>query len=119
MAMRYQSRGKVGPVHTPRMYRGGVEIQFHSFLNLVLDKGNDQLQAPGRFTPGEKEAGTNSVEGCVVTTATPDVLEKRKISCPAGTQVPDRPVSNLITTTLSRLHKCQRTSFYARQATYV
>ena len=85
MAMMYQSRGKVGPVHTPRSYRGAVEIQFHSFLNSVLDKGNDQLQAPGRFTPRENEAGTNSIEDCVVTIDTPDVLEKRKTSCPTGT----------------------------------
>jgi hypothetical protein len=68
---------------TPRRYIGGVETQLHSFFNSVVEKGSGQLHTPGRFHSGEKEPGTNSIKGCVVSTATPDVLEKRKISCPS------------------------------------
>jgi hypothetical protein len=51
-------------------------------LTSELDCGEWLTSRPGRFTPGEKEAGTNFIGGWVGPRAGLDATEKRKKSLP-------------------------------------
>jgi hypothetical protein len=43
----------------------GVEVYLHVFLTSVPDGGEWSASRPGRFTPGEKAAGTHWIGGWV------------------------------------------------------
>jgi hypothetical protein len=43
----------------------GVDVQIHIFLISVLAGGEQSVSRPGRFTPGERAAGTRLIGGCV------------------------------------------------------
>jgi len=42
-----------------------MEVQFHAFLTLALDKGEWSASSPSRFTPRERAPGTHWIGGWV------------------------------------------------------
>jgi len=66
---------------------GGVEVQAHSFLTMVLDRGEWSTSHPGRFTPG-----WGKYPDSVGTAASVDDLQKWKF--PTRIRTPDRPARN-------------------------
>jgi hypothetical protein len=57
---------------------GGVDVYIHIFLTSALAGGEWSVSRPGRFTPGERAAGTHSIGGSVNPRDDVDDLEKRK-----------------------------------------
>jgi hypothetical protein len=57
---------------------GGVDVQIRIFLTSALSGGEWSASSPGRFTTGERAAGTHWIEGCVRPKAGLEDLEKRK-----------------------------------------
>jgi hypothetical protein len=76
--------------HAMKTY-GEVAVKIHVFLTLVLDGGNWSASSPGRFTPGERAAGTHRKGGWVGPRARLDAVANRKdpFSAPAGNRTPD------------------------------
>jgi hypothetical protein len=54
------------------------------FLNLTLDGDEWSASRPGRFTPGERVAGTHFTGGWLGPEAGVDYVEKRKNLVPTG-----------------------------------
>jgi len=44
----------VQSLYTPRRYKGGADVQLHSFLTSALDGGKDPASQPGQFSSGER-----------------------------------------------------------------
>jgi hypothetical protein len=55
---------------------GGVDVQIHIFLTLVLAAGEWSVSRPGRFTPGEGAPGTHWIGGEVDPKASPDMWRR-------------------------------------------
>ena len=63
-------------LYVPWRHIGAMEIEFYSFLTLVLDGGEWLFSCPGCCTPGEIAAGDHCVGGWASHTAILDVLKK-------------------------------------------
>jgi hypothetical protein len=55
---------------------GGVDVLTHVFLTSAVDGGEWSASLPGRFTPGERAAGTHWIAGWVGSRAGLDDMEK-------------------------------------------
>jgi hypothetical protein len=55
---------------------GGVDVYIHVFVTSALVGGKWSASCPGRFTPGERAAGTHWIGGWVGPKAGLDGLEK-------------------------------------------
>jgi hypothetical protein len=58
---------------------GGVNVLLHIFFISALDEGDWLASRPGRFTSGERAAGTHYIEGCLGPRTGLDDVERRKI----------------------------------------
>jgi hypothetical protein len=56
-----------------KMY-GGVEVQLHVFLTLVLDEDEWSASHPSHFTPGERMPGSHVIGGLVGPRANLDMM---------------------------------------------
>ena len=98
------NESKTSPTHTTRTYtRSGGAVPF--ILNSALNGGEWSAQRPGPLCPLRKSTQCPSKWMWVGPRAGLGVLQKSKISSPAGTLTPDHPTYSLvtITTTLSRV----------------
>jgi hypothetical protein len=55
---------------------GGVDVYTQDFLTSALDGGELLVSHPGRFTPGERAAGTHCIGGWLGPRADLDNMEK-------------------------------------------
>jgi hypothetical protein len=58
---------------------GGVDVKIHVLLTSALVGGEWSASSPGRFTPGERDPGTQWIGGWVCHRSGLDYLERRKI----------------------------------------
>jgi hypothetical protein len=57
---------------------GGVDVQIHIFLTLILVGGESSASRPGLFTPGERDPGSHWTGDWVDPRAGLNDVEKRK-----------------------------------------
>jgi hypothetical protein len=69
-----------------KMY-GGVDLQIHVLLISALAGGVLSASCPGRFTPGERAAGTLWIGGWVGPRTGMDAVEKRKFFPVSGLEL--------------------------------
>jgi len=81
----------------PLRHTGGVEIQLHLFLTLVLDGGKCSTSCPSPVTCG-KEPQYPWIGGWVGPRDSLEVLKRKKSLVHAGIQKPDHPVHCLVIT---------------------
>jgi len=79
--------GKVVPGHFLTEHHAmkgywGVEVQLHTFLTLGIDGGTGSASCPSCFVPRERAPGTHCTEGWVGSSASLDVVVRRKIPSP-------------------------------------
>jgi hypothetical protein len=71
---------------------GGVDVCIHIFLTSALAGGEWSASRRGRFTPGERSAGTHWIEGWVDPRASLHDVEKRKFLTLPGLEL--RPLGH-------------------------
>jgi hypothetical protein len=75
---------------TPSRYAVGGELQFHSFITLILNSIEWTASIPGQFTLMER------IADWVLSRPSLEVWEKNKIFVPARIRTPDCPAHSLI-----------------------
>jgi hypothetical protein len=82
--------------HAMKTY-GGMEVQFHAVLTLVLDGGEWSASCPSPFTPGERGPHYPLDRRLGGPRAGLNVVAKRRIFAPCQELNPSHPACSIIT----------------------
>jgi hypothetical protein len=82
-----------------------MKAELHPFLTWALYGGEWSDLRPGRFTPGERDAGTHWIEGCMGPIDGLEMVAEEIPTCPCRQSNPGRPDCSLVTTDHKHTYK--------------